>query len=265
MNEIRYIGHSMPYLPTGPCAGKLIVIEGTDGCGRTTQAYMLRQWLEVQGYGVVDTGWTRSALVGQAITDLKQGHSLHRLTYCLMYATDLADRMEYQILPALKSGFIVLADRYLYTAIARGIVRGADKQWLNDLFGFAIVPDLVFYLRLGVHDLVPRVLESHKMNYWESGMDMNYGDDLYDSFVAYQSALIEEFDRMAEEDRFISLDARQDSEAIQKQLRRVVGEFLQDSDRSAAATTSPTDSNGAPKSQRIPPRPTPIMPSKPPT
>lgn len=227
MNQIQYISHKMPYLPEGPCTGKLIVIEGTDGCGRTTQAYMLRKWLEVQGYGVMDTGWTRSKLVGQAITDLKQGHSLHRLTYCLMYATDLADRMEYQILPALRSGFIVLADRYVYTAIARGIVRGADEGWLQDLFGFAVVPDLVFYLRLGVLDLVPRVLEANKMNYWESGMDMNYGDDLYDSFVTYQSALIEQFDKMAEQDRFVTVDARQEAEVIQKQLRRVVGQYLQ--------------------------------------
>jgi len=128
VNRFRYFRHHMPYLPLDACSGKLIVIEGTDGTGRSTQASMLREWLEVQGYGVIDTGWTRSKLVGQAITDAKQGHSLNRLTYCLMYATDLADRMEYQIIPALKSGFIVLADRYIYTAIARGIVRGADPD-----------------------------------------------------------------------------------------------------------------------------------------
>ncbi len=116
------MGHAMPYLPMEGATGKLIVIEGTDGCGRSTQAIMLKEWLEVQGYAVIDTGWTRSKLVGKAITDAKEGHSLHRLTYCLMYATDLADRMEYQIIPALKSGFIVLADRYIYTLLAR---RGA--------------------------------------------------------------------------------------------------------------------------------------------
>ena len=234
MNEIRYVSHKMPYLPDGPCTGKLIVIEGTDGCGRSTQAEMLRQWLEVQGYGVLDTGWTRSKLVGQAITDLKQGHSLHRLTYCLMYATDLADRMEYQILPALRSGFIVLADRYVYTAIARGIARGADQQWLHDLFGFAVVPDLVFYLRLGVQDLVPRVIEAGKMNYWESGMDMNYGDDIYDSFIAYQGELIAQFDRIAQREGFVTVDARQESSVIQKQLRRTVGQYLQAPTQAAA-------------------------------
>ena len=228
MNSLKYMLHPMPYLPTGQVTGKLIVLEGTDGCGRSTQAIALKQWLEVQGYGVMETGWTRSKLVGQAITDAKQGHSLNRLTYSLMYATDLADRMEYQIIPALKSGFIVLADRYVYTAIARGIVRGADKQWLRDLFGYAIIPDLVFYLKLGVHDLVPRVLQAQKMNYWESGMDMNYGDDLYDSFMAYQSALVEQFDVMAEEEGMVTVDATASPQAIQSELRRVVSHYLRD-------------------------------------
>ena len=227
MSDFRYIGHQMPYLPIAGRNGRLIVIEGTDGVGRSTQAFMLKEWLEVQGYAVLETGWTRSKLIGQAITDAKQGHSLHRLTYCLMYATDLADRLEYQIIPALKSGFIVLADRYIYTAIARGIARDADRQWLRDLYGFAVQPDVVFYLQIGVRDLVPRVLAAGKMNYWEAGMDMNYGDDLFDSFVTYQGAIIEEFDRMAEEFQFVTLDAKQDTHAIQRQLRRAVGNYLQ--------------------------------------
>jgi dTMP kinase len=226
MSKFHYLGHKMPYLPDDGCTGRLIVIEGTDGVGRSTQTAMLKEWLEVQGFAVLDTGWTRSKLVGQAITDAKQGHSLPRLSYCLMYATDLADRLEYQVLPALRSGFIVLADRYIYTAIARGIARGAERSWLRDLFGFAVAPDLVFYLRLGVHDLVPRVLAAGKMNYWESGMDMNYGDDLYDSFVAYQSELIEQFDAMADEYQFITIDGRQEPQAIQKQLRKMVSDYL---------------------------------------
>lgn len=227
MSSFNYVSHTMPYLPTEGCSGRLIVIEGTDGVGRSTQAHLLKEWLEIRGYAVMETGWTRSKLVGQAITDAKEGHSLHRLTYCLMYATDLADRLEYQIIPALKSGFIVLADRYIYTAIARGIARGADKAWLRDLFGFAVEPDLVFYLQLGVNDLVPRVLAANKMNYWESGLDMNYGDDLYDSFVAYQSELIEQFNTMSQEYQFVNLDARQNADAIQRQLRRAVGRFLE--------------------------------------
>ena len=228
-SEFHYLGHKMPYLPADGCTGRLIVVEGTDGVGRSTQSFMLREWLEVQGYAVMDTGWTRSKLVGQAITDAKTGHALHRLTYCLMYATDLADRLEYQIIPALRSGFIVLADRYIYTALARGIARGADSAWLRDLFGFAVAPDLVFYLRLGVQDLVPRVLHAGKMNYWESGMDMNYGDDLYDSFIAYQTELIEQFDAMSDAYHFLSVDARQEPQAIQRQLRRMVADYLQSS------------------------------------
>ena len=243
MNRFTYVSHAMPYLPTEGRSGKLIVIEGTDGAGRSTQAAMLREWLEVQGYGVMETGWTRSKLVGQAITSAKAGHSLHRLTYCLMYATDLADRMEYQIIPALRSGFIVLADRYIYTALARGIVRGAERQWLNDLFGFALVPDLVFYLRLPVKDLVPRVIENQKMNYWESGMDMNYGDDLYDSFVAYQSALVEQFDLMANERGFITIDGRDEPNVIQRQLRDEVRRYLQ---RETASDAGPTAAEPAP-------------------
>ena len=226
MSEFKYLGYKMPYLPREGCTGKLIVIEGTDGVGRSTQAFMLKQWLEVQGYGVMDTGWTRSKLIGQAITEAKAGHSMNRLTYCLMYATDLADRMEYQIIPALRSGFIVLADRYVSTAIARGIARGADKNWLRDLYGFAVAPDLNFYLQIGVRDLVPRVLAAGKMNYWESGMDMNYGDDLFDSFVAYQSEIIEQFSIMAGEQGFTTLDATQDEQDIQQQLRQAVGEYL---------------------------------------
>jgi len=229
MSEFHYLGHKMPYLPADGCLGRLIVIEGTDGVGRSTQMFMLKEWLEVQGFAVHDTGWTRSKLVGKAITDAKTGHALHRLTYSLMYATDLADRLEYQIIPALRSGFIVLADRYIYTAITRGIARGAEPDWLRDLFGFAVAPDLVFYLRLNVNELVPRVLEAGKMNYWESGMDMNYGDDLYDSFVAYQGELITQFDAMADQYQFITVDARQEPQQIQRQLRRMVGDYLQTS------------------------------------
>lgn len=234
----RYMGHAMPYLPRDGCTGKLIVIEGTDGCGRSTQAAMLKEWLEVQGYAVIDTGWTRSKLVGKAITNAKEGHSLHRLTYCLMYATDLADRMEYQIIPALRSGFIVLADRYIYTLLARGVARSADKHWLRELFSFAVQPDLIFYLQLGVEDLVPRVLEAGKMNYWESGLDMSYGDDLFDSFVAYQTELIQQFNILSEEFGFHCVDAKQDPRAIQRQLRRAVTAYLESSDYPAASAAS---------------------------
>ena len=178
-------------------------------------------------------------LIGQAITDAKQGHSLHRLTHSLMYATDLADRLEYQIIPALRSGFIVLADRYIYTAIARGISAARTR------IGFAIFTDSrsspTWFSTCGSRykDLVPRVLSAGKMNYWEAGMDMNYGDDLYDSFVAYQSELIEQFNAMADESSFVTIDARQEAQTIQRELRRAVGRYLSDNHELAGQDARP--------------------------
>lgn len=222
-----FFGEGLPYLPSGPWPGLLIVIEGTDGVGRTTQVNLLREWLEVQGYGVIETGWTRSKLIGTALTEAKKGHNLTRITYTLMYATDFADRQEYQIVPALRSGFIVLADRYVYTLFARAVVRGVSPDYVRDLFGFAVMPDLVFYLRLSVPALIRRVLPSGRMNYWESGMDLNLGEDIYDNYKRYQSRLLRHFDRMAEEYNFITVDAHKRPHAIQAVLREHVGTLLE--------------------------------------
>ena len=147
-----------------------------------------------------------------------------------MYATDLADRMEYQIIPALRSGFIVLADRYIYTLLGPRHREGCGQKLAARPVRICREPDLVFYLQLGVEDLVPRVLEAGKMNYWESGLDMNYGDDLYDSFVAYQTELIQQFNVMSEEFGFHCLDVQQDTRAIQRQLRREMTVFLESCD-----------------------------------
>ena len=198
----------MPYLSLEGLKGKLIAIEGPDGVGRSTHIESIQEWLEVQGYGVLTTGWTRSPLIGKTIENAKQGNILDPWSFTLLYATDFADRLEHQIIPALRSGFVVLSDRYIYTAFARNVVRGCDRQWLHDVFGFAIVPDLVCYLRIDVDTLALRVIESKGMNYWESGMDMRLGTDLYDSFKKYQGMLIEEFDKMAEEFGFQVVDAR---------------------------------------------------------
>src|SRR5256885_3835467 len=129
----RYYGRSIPYLPLEGYPGKLIAIEGTDGVGRTTQIQLLREWLEVKGYGVVETGWTRSPLMQPTIELAKSSNTLNKLTFVLLYATDFADRLEKEIIPALKAGFIVLSDRYIFTALARAGVRGVDRQWLRDL------------------------------------------------------------------------------------------------------------------------------------
>lgn len=221
-----YYGYGIPYLPIDGYPGKIIAIEGTDGVGRSTQIRLLREWLEVQGYGVIETGWTRSELMQPTINLAKASNTLNKLTFVLLYATDFADRLEKEIIPALKAGFIVLSDRYIFTAMARAAVRGVDRAWLRTLYGFAIAPHLVFYLKVDVDTVTRRVLESGGMDYWESGMDMKPADDIYDSFRAYQNRLLREYNSMAEEFGFRVIDARRRIDVIQDDLRRRVEAFL---------------------------------------
>jgi len=231
-----YYGNPIPYLPLDVYPGKIIALEGTDGVGRSTQIYLLREWLEVQGYGVVETGWTRSELMQPTIDLAKSSNTLNKLTFQLLYATDFADRLEKEIIPALKAGFIVLSDRYIYTAMARAGVRGLDRTWVRNLYGFAIVPHLVFYLRIDEKTLIRRVLQSRGMDYWESGMDLKLGDDIYESFRAYQRSLLKEYASMADEFNFRVLDARRKVDVIQEELRRQIGAFLAENE--AAPVTS---------------------------
>src|SRR6202140_2955705 len=167
----RYYGQGIPYLPIEGYPGKLIAIEGTDGVGRSTQIQLLGEWLEIKGYGVVETGWTRSPLMQPTIELAKSSNTLNKLTFVLLYATDFADRLEKGIIPALKAGFGVLSDRYIFTALALAGVRGVDRHWLRSLYGFAMGPHLVFYLNVDMKTLIGRVLESRGMDFWESGMD----------------------------------------------------------------------------------------------
>lgn len=225
----QYYGHGLPYANIDSYPGKLIAIEGTDGVGRSTQIRLLREWLEVQGYGVVETGWTRSPLMQPTIDLAKTSNTLNKLTFVLLYACDFADRLEKEIIPALKAGFIVLADRYIYTAIARAGVRGVDSQWIRRLYGFAISPHLVFYLKIEVDALARRVLqaaEARGMEYWESGMDLKAGDDIYDNFRSYQRQLLKAYAAMADEFDFRVIEGRRSINAIQEELRRQIGEFL---------------------------------------
>ena len=228
-----YYGRGIPYLPLHEYPGKLIAIEGTDGVGRSTQIQLLREWLEVKGYGVVETGWTRSPLMQPTIEIAKSSNTLNKLTFVLLYATDFADRLEKEIIPALKAGFVVLSDRYIFTALARAGVRGVDRQWLRSLYGFAIAPHLVFYLNVDVKTLIGRVLASRGMDYWESGMDLKHGDDIYDSFRTYQNKLLREYSSMADEFHFRVVDARRSVDRIQDELRKSVAAFLESSDRPA--------------------------------
>src|SRR3989338_2488210 len=221
-NEPKYFGESLPYLKPFEKKGKLIAIEGTDGCGRSTQVALLKNWLEVKGYAVVETGWARSNLMHKSIEMAKSGNIMDRMTFSLLYATDFADRFESQIIPALKSGHIVLADRYVYTAFARDVVREPDTKWIRNMFSFALIPDLVLYLKIDMESLIPRAIESGGMNYWEAGMDLHMGQDLFDSFVNYQSQLITEYDKLAKEFNFEVIDAAKSVDDIHESIREKV-------------------------------------------
>jgi len=222
MTEARFFGAGYPYNNPGEMAGKLIVLEGTDGVGRSTQIQLLRRWLENEGYAVSDTGLRRSPLTQPGLDAAKLGHTLSRLTMSLFYATDFSDRLENQIIPALKAGFIVLSDRYFYSSLARDVVRGIDPEWARRVYGFALVPDVVFYLKTDMDHLVTRMVHGRGINYWEAGMDMHCSDNLYDSFCEYQSRLIVQFDIMAEEFSFIPIDANQPVKRVFEDLKEEI-------------------------------------------
>jgi dTMP kinase len=203
--------------------GKLIVIEGPDSVGRSTQVSRLRTWLEHRGHAVLDTGLARGALAGKGIQQAKEGNTLGPVTMTLFYATDFADRLENEIIPALRAGFVVLTDRYIFSLMARAIARNEDRVWIEKVAGFALVPHAVYYLRADVRDLLTRVvLGRGAFDYWESGMDMRFGTDMHDSFVRYQTRVIRALDRMAKRYNFIVVDANQTPDQIFRELRRSI-------------------------------------------
>src|SRR5437870_3854654 len=222
-----WYGHGLPYIKQRRRPGHLIAIEGTDGVGRSTQISLLRPWLELEGYAVSNTGWTRSPLLFETINEAKEGHRLNVTTFSLLYAADFADRLEHEILPSLQAGLIVIADRYMYTAFARNAVMGANPAWTRELFGMAIVPDLVVYLQTDVGSLIPRVVQGKGIDYWESGMHLALGSDIFESFRHYQNRLIGEYDALAEEFGFVTLDARRTVDEVQADLRTHVMNYLQ--------------------------------------
>jgi dTMP kinase len=221
----HYYGHGLAH-PAEDIRGPIIVIEGTDGVGRTTQVRLLREWLEVRGYGVVETGLLPSTLMEPTIELAKTSNLLNPLTFVLLHACDFAHRMETEIIPALKAGFVVLADRYIYTAVARACVRGVDSQWIRRLYGFALAPHLVFYLKIDPDTLARRMLANGGISYWESGMDLRCGDNIFDNFRSYQRQLLRAYASMADEFDFRVLDGRQPVATIQEQLQRQIGTFL---------------------------------------
>lgn len=219
-------GVPLPGTNLAELTGKLIVIEGTDGVGRSTQINLLKPWLEHQGHAVVDTGIRRSDLARQGIKKAKEGHTLGRITLTLFYATDFADRLIHQMMPALQAGFVVLTDRYIYSLMARALVRGLDVAWLQNLYSFALKPDAIFYLRIGVDDLIPRVVFSRGFDYWESGMDLHPSEDMYESFRKYQTGLLGHFDTLAGEYGFEVIDASRDVRPIFEHLKEGIARVL---------------------------------------
>lgn len=195
---------------------------------------MLRTWLESRGHAVLDTGMTRSVLAGRGIKEAKTGHTLGRLTMQLFYATDFIDRLENEMLPALRAGFVVLTDRYIYSAMARAEVRGIDSAWIRSIYSMAFVPDAVFYLRISSpQKLVERVVNSGRgFDYWESGMDLGLGEDFYDSFIAYQSKMLKVFDRMSAEYGFQVLNASRSVRTVGADLRRAIAKVIDEPQKS---------------------------------
>lgn len=218
---LQFYSEPLPDVNTDELHGRLIVIEGPDAVGRSTQVLRLRTWLEQQGHAVLDTGLARGALAGKGIQQAKEGHTLGPVTMTLFYATDFADRLENEIIPALRAGFVVLTDRYIFSLMARGIARGENGAWLEKVAGFALVPHVTYYLRAEIPTLISRtVMGRAQFDFWESGMDMRFGPDMYESFVRYQSRVIRALDRMAIKYGFVTMDASKPADHLYRELQR---------------------------------------------
>ncbi len=224
----RFYGHGIPGVDPERLCGKLVVIEGADGSGRSTQIARLVQWLEGCGHATVQVGLKRSTLVSEELEQAKQGNILSHLTMSLFYATDFADQLENIILPALKAGFIVLADRYIYTLMVRDLVRGLDEAWLKNLYGISVVPDAVFYLNVSPELLVQRNFQKiQALDYWESGMDIGLSRDMFDSFLKYQALVETEFRRLQATYGFTIVNGERSVEEISAELQERVEKLLE--------------------------------------
>jgi dTMP kinase len=207
--------------------GKLIVVEGLDGSGKSTQVYLLKRWLELQKLKVFFTEWNSSALVKEATRKGKKRQLLTPTTFSLIHCTDFADRFERQILPLLRAGFIVLADRYMYTAFARDITRGCDPQWVRKLYSFAAVPDMAFFFDTPLEVSLGRILSGRpQLKYFEAGMDLNLSADITESFRLFQGKIYAEYKKMAPTEKFVVMDGTLPIEKQQEQVRRLVSERI---------------------------------------
>jgi dTMP kinase len=223
----RFYGHGLPGVDVTKLAGRLIVVEGADGSGRSTQIQMLVEWLESNGHSTVQVGLKRSTLVSEELDRAQQGNILSHTTLSLFYATDFADQLENIILPALRAGQMVLADRYIYTLMARDIVRGMDEEWLKNLYGMALVPDAVFYLNVAPEELVQRAFAKYSaLDYWESGMDLGLSRDVFDSFLQYQALMARQFKRLQRIYGFHIIDGDRAVNEINAELRKKISAVL---------------------------------------
>jgi len=224
---LEFYSEPLPQVVREELQGKLIVIEGPDSVGRSTQVARLRTWLEHQGHAVLDTGLARGALAGKGIQQAKEGNTLGPITMTLFYATDFADRLENEIIPALRAGFVVLTDRYIFSLMARAIARNEDRSWIEKVAGFALVPHATYYLRADVRDLLTRVvLGRGAFDYWESGMDLGLSREMFDSFLKYQELMAREFQRLQAIYGFSIVDGDRSPDEVNMELQRKIEAVL---------------------------------------
>ena len=207
--------------------GKLFVVEGIDGSGKTTQLALLAKWLKAAGHPVFMTEWNSSALVKAASKTGKKQNSLTPMTFSLLHATDFADRLVYKIVPPLKAGMIVLADRYAFTAFARDAARGVDRQWVRDLYSFAVRPDLAVYFRVPIEVSTDRLLARRvKLKFYEAGLDMGWSTNAIESFKIFQGKVLEEYDRIVDEYELSVIAASGSITEQQRTFRKIVSQHL---------------------------------------
>ena len=223
----RFYGSPIPGVKEEELSGTLIVLEGTDGSGRSTQIALLTEWLESEGFAVQTMGLRRSFLVAEDIDTLLEENAVTRLTLALMYCTDFFDQLERRILPALRSDLVVLADRYIFTLIARAAVRGIDRDYLRGIYEIALRPDLTFWLNVRPEVAFEREFKkSHSISYWESGRDMSLSNDLFQSFIRYQSMIKKEFEYLSERHGFVEIDGEASVAAVNRELRKRIAAHL---------------------------------------
>src|SRR5689334_23181522 len=210
--------------------GRLFIVEGIDGSGKSTQLMLLQKWLESEGYVVYSSEWNSSALVHDVTKRGKKKKMLTPITFSLIHATDFADRTEHHIIPPLKAGAVVLADRYIYTAFARDVVRGVSPHWVRELYGFAVKPTVAFYFRTPLDVAMKRILGGRDaLKYYEAGMDLGLARDVEESFRIFQGRILDEYEGMAKEMGFHVIDATLSIEEQQRRMREIVLKELGDS------------------------------------